>query len=76
MSGFSQLFRNPVSPVQFSGNIDIVHETFNVEGQIRRVGAHQLLQLLTLLIKSYQRSRLGPDIQFVVLCKLLAEVVY
>lgn len=69
-------FKTHNSPVEFTRNIDVVHETFNVEGQIGRVGAHQLLQLLTLLIKPHQRSRFGLDIQFVDPGKLLAEVVY
>lgn len=31
------------SPVQFAGNIDVIHETLDAERQVRGVGAHQLL---------------------------------
>lgn len=64
------------SPVELAGNVDVVHETLDVEGQVRGVGAHQLLQLLTLLIESHQRSRLGLDVQLVLLTELLAEVLH
>lgn len=62
------------SPVQFAGNIDVIHETLDAERQVGGVGAHQLLQLLTLLIESHQRSRLGSDVYLVLLPELFAEV--
>lgn len=66
-------FRN--SPVEFTGNINVVHEAFNVEWYVGGVCTHQLFELLTLLVKSHQSPRFCLDIQFVLLCKLLTEVV-
>lgn len=65
-----------ISPVEFTGHVNVIHEALNVKGQIGRVGAHQLLELLALLVEAHQRAGLGPDIQLVLLGKVLAEVAH
>lgn len=72
---FSLLNKILLSPVKFTGNVDVIHEALDVKRQVRRVGTHQLLQLLTLLVESYQCPGLGLDIQLVLLRKLFTEVV-
>lgn len=64
-----------ISPVEFAGNVNVIHEALNVERQVRGVGAHQLLEFLALLVEPHQCPRLGLDIQLVFLPKLLTEVV-
>ncbi len=51
------MFRsNNYIPAEFAWDINVVHEALDVQGQVRGVGAHQLLELLTLLVESDQRS--------------------
>ena len=64
-----------ISPVEFTGNVDVVHEALDVQRQVRGVGAHQLLELLALLVQSHQRPGPRPDVQLVLFPELLAEVV-
>lgn len=61
-------------PVHVSGDVDVVHETLDVQRQVRRVGAHEFLQFFTLLVEPDQSSGLGLHIQFVLLAKLLNKV--
>lgn len=62
-------------PVQFSSDINVIHEALDVERKVRGVGTHQLLKLLALLVQSDQCPGLGPDVQLVLFPKLLTEVV-
>lgn len=63
-------------PVKFPSYVNVIHEALNVEWQIRGIGAHQLLKLLTLLVETNQGSGLGFHIQLVLLAKLLTEMVH
>lgn len=63
-----------LSPVKFAGDVDVIHEALNVERQVGGVGAHQLLELLALLVESHQRPWLGLHVQLVLLPELLTEV--
>ena len=63
-------------PVHLAGDVDVVHEALDVERQVRAVGAHQPLQLLTLLVEAHQRAGLGARVQLVLLAEHLAEVAH
>lgn len=63
-------------PVQFSRDVNVIHETLNVERQVRGVGTHQFFQFLTLLVKPDQSPGLWLDIQLVLLAKFLAEMLH
>lgn len=67
--------QHPV-PVHLTGDIQVVHEALDVEGKVGGVGAHQLLELLTLLIQSQQGSGVLFYIQLVLCPKLFREVIY
>lgn len=62
-------------PVEFASNVDVVHEAFDVEWQVRRVGAHKLFQFLTLLVEAHKGPWLGAHIQLVSFGKFVAEVL-
>jgi len=62
-------------PVHFPGDVDVIHETLDVEGQVGGVGAHQPLELLALLVEADQSPGLGAHVQLVPLGKLLAEML-
>ena len=63
-------------PVHSAGDVHVVHEALDVERQVRAVGAHQLLQLLALLVEAHQRAGLGARVQLVLLAEHLAEVAH
>lgn len=63
-------------PVHLSSDIDVIHETLNVEWQVRGVGTHQFFEFLTLLVEPDQSSGLRFDINLVLLAKFLAEILY
>lgn len=63
-------------PVHPAGDIDVVHEALYVQWQIGRVGTHQLLQFLALLVQPQQSPWVVPHIELVLALKLLAEVIY
>lgn len=63
-------------PVQFPRDVNVIHEALNVKRQVWRVGTHQLFQLFTLLVEANQGSRLGLDIQLVLLGKFLTKVFH
>ena len=63
-------------PVHLAGDVDVVHEALDVERQVRAVGAHQLLQLLALLVEAHQRAGPGARVQLVLLAEHLAEVAH
>lgn len=62
-------------PVHPAGNVDVVHEALNVQRQVRRVGAHQLLQLLALLVQPQHSPRVLAHVELVLALELLAEVI-
>ena len=62
-------------PVHLSRDIDVIHETFNVQRQIGGVSTHQPLQFLTLLVEPDQSPGLGPNIQLVLFGKLFTEML-
>lgn len=61
-------------PVEFAWNINVVHETLDVQWQVWGVGTHQLLELFTFLVESHQSSGLGLHIQLVLHCKLVTKM--
>lgn len=62
-------------PVHSAGHVNVIHEALDVQRQVGRVGAHQLLQFLTLLVQPQQSPRVVPHIKFVLALELLAEVI-
>lgn len=62
-------------PVHSAGHINVIHEALYVQRQVRGVGAHQLLQFLTLLVQPQQSPRVVPHIKFVLVLELFAEVI-
>ena len=63
-------------PVQFSRDINVIHEALNVERQVRGVGTHQFFQFFTLLVEPDQSPGLCLDIQLVLLAKFLTEMFH
>lgn len=63
-------------PVHPAGHVNIIHEALYVERQVGGVGAHQLLQFLTLLVQPQESPHVVPHIKFVLDLELLAEVVH
>lgn len=63
-------------PVQFRGDVNVIHEALDIERQVWGVGTHQLFQLFTLLVEAHQGPRLGFDIQLVLLGKFLTKVFH
>lgn len=63
-------------PVHPAGNVDVIHEALDVQRQIGRVGTHQLLQFLALLVQPQQSPWVVPHIKLVLALELLAEVIY
>lgn len=63
-------------PVEFSGDVDVVHEALDVEWQVGAVGAHQLLELLGLLGQAHTGARVGRHVQLVLLAELFGEVLH
>lgn len=72
---FSNIVIINISPIEFTRNIYVIHEAFDVEREVGGVSAHKLLELLTLLVEPHKSPRLRLDIQLVFLPKLLTEVV-
>lgn len=62
-------------PVHPAGHVNVIHEALYVQRQVGGVGAHQLLQLLALLVQPQQSPRVVPYIKFVLALELLAEVI-
>lgn len=67
--------QHPV-PVHLTGDIQVIHEALDIEGKVRCIRTHQLLELLTFLIQSQQRSGILFYIQFVFCPKFFREVIY
>lgn len=67
--------QSPV-PVHLTGDIQVIHEALDVEWKVRRIRAHQLLELFTFLIQSQQRSRILFYIQLVFCPEFFREVIY
>lgn len=63
-------------PVQFSRDVDIIHEALDVERQVWGVGTHEFFQLFTLLVEPHQGSGLWLDIKLVLLAKFLTEILH
>lgn len=63
-------------PVHPAGHVDVIHEALYVQRQVGGVGAHQLLQLLALLVQPQQSPRVVSYIKFVLALELLAEVIH
>lgn len=63
-------------PVEFSRDINVIHETLDIKGQVGGVGTHELFKLLTLLEETNQSPGLGLHIQPVLLPKLLTKMVH
>lgn len=63
------------SPVECARDVDVIHEAFDVERQVRGVGAHEFLQFLALLVEPHQSAGLRSHVQLVLLRKLLTEVL-
>ena len=64
------------SPVHLAGDVDVIHEALDVERQVRGVGAHQLLKLLTLLVQAEHGPRVLLHVQLVATLEVLTEVVH
>lgn len=62
-------------PVHPAGNVNVVHEALDVQRQVGRVGAHQLLQLLALLVQPQHGPRVLAHVQLVLALELVAEVI-
>lgn len=67
--------QHPV-PVHLAGDIQVIHEALDIERKVRRIRAHQLLELLTFLIQSQQCSGILFYIQLVFCPKFFREVIY
>lgn len=63
-------------PVQFSRDINVIHEALNVKWQVRGVGTHHFFQFFTLLVEPDQSPGLCLDIKLVLLAKFLTEVLH
>lgn len=64
------------APAHLRRHICVVHEALDAERQVRAVGAHQLLQLLALLVQAQQGADLGFCIQLVLSFKFCAKMVH
>lgn len=68
--------RGDLVPIHLARNINVIHEALNVQRQVRGVGAHQLLQFLTLLVQSQESPGVLPHIELVPALEVLTEIIY
>lgn len=75
MLWFLTLKHVKAGPVHSAGHVNVIHEALYVQRQVGGVGAHQLLQFLTLLVQPQQSPRVVSYIKFVLALEILAEVI-
>lgn len=71
-----QIVRQLTTPLEFSCDIFVLHETLDVDGDGGGVGTHQLLQLLALGGKSDCGFTLTKRVNFILLFELFSKMFH